>query len=442
MNAEYQDDHLPLKGPEDIPTLDMFVAPDTTEPLAFKEDSAGALAEMTDGGGAVGLALKPTEVGETQPGEGAVPRPALFGLDLYGTALEPSRSMGKLGEQFVVPPFSVLDTRQGYWQERKRAWVSLGIRSEIGRVKDAQATGKGSVYGGTSEITGPRGPSEAQQPYKPEGGNLLGFSKAMSITRNGQGVNGSGIYSGEIDKEDIEEANSTSIFDPVLCELGYRWFCPPGGLVFDPFAGGSVRGVVAGLLDRRYVGIELRAEQVEANRLQWEMLGMAAMGKPEYAVQWIEGDSRDCESYLNEAEADMILSCPPYADLERYSDDPRDLSTLDYEAFVLQYRLIIELAMSRLKNDRFAMFVVTEIRGPKEGIYRGFVADTINAFGKAGGKFYNEAALVNAIGSLPLRVQRQFRVTRKLGRTHQYVLVFLKGDPREAAKACQEEEGP
>jgi len=32
-----------------------------------------------------------------------------------------------------VPPFSVLDARQGYWQDRKRAWLSLGIESELGR---------------------------------------------------------------------------------------------------------------------------------------------------------------------------------------------------------------------------------------------------------------------------------------------------------------------
>lgn len=38
-----------------------------------------------------------------------------------------------LAERFVVPPFSVLDARQGYWQERKRAWIALGIQSEIGR---------------------------------------------------------------------------------------------------------------------------------------------------------------------------------------------------------------------------------------------------------------------------------------------------------------------
>ena len=43
----------------------------------------------------------------------------------------------------------------------------------------------------------------------------------------------------------------TSIFDPVLCEIAYRWFCPPAGRVLDPFAGGSVRGIVAALLGRR-----------------------------------------------------------------------------------------------------------------------------------------------------------------------------------------------
>ena len=67
---------------------------------------------------------------------------------------------------------------------------------------------------------------------------------------------------------DAPTASGTSIFDPVLCEIAYRWFCPQGGTVLDPFAGGSVRGIVASRLGRRYVGIELRPEQVEANRAQ------------------------------------------------------------------------------------------------------------------------------------------------------------------------------
>jgi len=38
-----------------------------------------------------------------------------------------------LAERFIVPPFSVLDARQGYWQARKAAWLALGIQSELGR---------------------------------------------------------------------------------------------------------------------------------------------------------------------------------------------------------------------------------------------------------------------------------------------------------------------
>jgi ParB-like chromosome segregation protein Spo0J len=40
---------------------------------------------------------------------------------------------GSLAERFMVPPFSVLSARGGWWQERKAAWLALGIQSELGR---------------------------------------------------------------------------------------------------------------------------------------------------------------------------------------------------------------------------------------------------------------------------------------------------------------------
>lgn len=48
--------------------------------------------------------------------------------------------------------------------------------------------------------------------------------------------------------------SDTSIFDPVLCELVYRWFSPESGTVLDPFAGGSVRGIVASKLGGNTLG--------------------------------------------------------------------------------------------------------------------------------------------------------------------------------------------
>ena len=225
------------------------------------------------------------------------------------------------------------------------------------------------------------------------------------------------------------DVSGTSIFDPVLCELVYRWFCQPGGLVLDPFAGGSVRGIVASKLGRRYVGIDLRPEQLDANRRQ----ATEICGDP--VPQWICGDALNLDALLNtKIRPDLVFSCPPYADLERYSDDPRDLSTLEYADFLTKYRAIVAAAVAQLKPDRFACFVVGDMRDGA-GFYRGFVRDTQQAFEDAGARLYNEAILVTAIGSLPIRVGRQFSGGRKLGKTHQNVLVFCNGDPRKAVDA-------
>lgn len=167
-----------------------------------------------------------------------------------------------------------------------------------------------------------------------------------------------------------------------------------------------------------------------------QQISAAAPANPLAPVPvWIEGDSRDIPTLCAETEADFIFSCPPYADLERYSDDPRDLSALeDYSEFCAAYAEIIAKACARLKNDRFACFVVGDVRD-KLGRLRDLVGDTVRAFQAAGLAYYNDAILVTALGSLPIRAAQIFR-HRKLGRTHQYVLVFVKGDPQRAAEAC------
>lgn len=137
----------------------------------------------------------------------------------------------------------------------------------------------------------------------------------------------------------------------------------------------------------------------------------------------------------------MVFSCPPYADLEVYSDDPKDLSTMKYADFRAVYFEIIKKACDRLKPDSFACFVVGEVRD-KKGNYIDFVGDTVQAFRDAGLHYYNEAILVTAVGSLPIRAGKQFAASRKLGKTHQNVLVFLKGDAKKAVAACGEVEVP
>jgi DNA modification methylase len=230
---------------------------------------------------------------------------------------------------------------------------------------------------------------------------------------------------------DVYVMSGTSIFDPVVCEIVYRWFSPVGGIILDPFAGGSVRGIVAAKLGRQYIGHELREEQVAANRAQGDEL----CAGDEFPPAWIVGDSRNIDKTCADVQADMVFSCPPYADLEVYSDDPKDLSTMLYNDFRNAYFDIIRKACEKLKPDSFACFVVGEVRD-KKGHYINLVGDTVQAFLDAGLYYYNEAILITNAGSLAIRVGKQFSVSRKMGKSHQNVLVFVKGDGKRAAARC------
>jgi DNA modification methylase len=236
----------------------------------------------------------------------------------------------------------------------------------------------------------------------------------------------------EAKKKGLYIYEGASIFDPVLCEICYTWFTPKQGKIMDPFAGGSVRGIVANILGYEYCGIDLRKDQVEANYRQAEKLC-----KGTNTPVWITGDSNQVLDELkSHQEVDFVFSCPPYHDLEQYSDLSEDLSNMDYDHFLQVYKSIIHKSLARLKNNRFACFVVGDIRD-KSGFYRNFVSDTIDSFcsynnGSDSKVFlYNEIILVNVAGSLPVRINKQFGNYRKVGKMHQNVLVFYKGDPKK-----------
>ena len=299
---------------------------------------------------------------------------------------------GSLEDDFGVPPFSVLHTTKAYWTQRRDQWKEMGLdnlRETPGR-EDAMVEGEGGVY------TGDWGGGE-------DSGGV------------GGGMEGTG----------------TSVFDPVLAELLYRWFAPEGGTVIDPFAGGPARAVVAAVTGREYHGIDLNPEQVEHNRESWAGLETDEAVQ-EAAPEWAEGTSAEMPDHIERQEwpeqYDFLFSCPPYHDLETYTDHEDDLSNMDYPEFLETYRAIIQQGVDHLKEDRFAAFVVSEVRDDA-GYYRGFVSDTVKAFEDAGMRLYNDAVLVNTPGTLPVRVRNYFEKGRKLGRQHQNVLVFYKGDP-------------
>lgn len=632
---------------------------------ALLEDASFSMEDLD---ALLGETSAPAELEESDEGEEESENPL---KDLKRPEAGPSRPATLLlSDRYLAPPFTVLNAREGWWQERKNTWIELGLEGELGRDDKPR----------TWYLAAPQHHHNPDKPFV---------------------AHGSAEQRQQADAEDeslLYGDGATSIFDPVLCELMYRWFSPPKGLVLDPCAGGSVRGIVAAKLGRRYIGIDIRENQIEADIQQgrdlltpdggivpdtpgdnmpevtpvehladkgvWlkredkyvyagvrgakvrtcmhfiaearekgvgvvtagsrmspqvnfvaqiayqmgvkcrvhvpsgpltpELLAARAAGAkitqhdygynsviiararedaaergwievpygmesqeavdytkpqvvnipdgvqrivnacgsgmtlagilwglkeqgidipvtaicvghvpeerldrwapegwrdmvelvdepsdyhqaateveyggvlldayyeakcipylregdllwvsairpsavpaPVHEPEWIVGDGRDTADLVDE-QADMIFTCPPYGDLEVYSDDPRDLSTMEYAEFIEAFGDLMSSACKRLADDRFAVVVVGDFRD-KKGYYYGFPADTVKIMEAAGLRLYNEAILVTHAASLPLRAGRQFDATRKMGKTHQNCLVFIKGDPKKATRAC------
>lgn len=91
--------------------------------------------------GLVGLA-QDTHV-KSGGGKDAMSTGNIQGNDLFGNPIvNPAKD--KLSAKFFYPPFSVLNAREGWWQERKAAWLALGIKSELGRGGQLIANGGGN----------------------------------------------------------------------------------------------------------------------------------------------------------------------------------------------------------------------------------------------------------------------------------------------------------
>ena len=230
-------------------------------------------------------------------------------VDLWGNEVTKKY---ELRDSYIEPPFSVMDTKQGTWQRRRHKWKNLGIESELGRKVD------GAHFAGRHR--------QAER---------SGKKPAESTQR-------------------ILDVGEHSIFDPVVCELVYHWFCPnKNSRILDPFAGGSVRGIVANIMGHKYTGIELREEQVLSNQEQAKRI-LEQDNQP----KWIEGDSNQILDKFVGQQIDFIFSCPPYGNLEIYSNMKEDNSNMDYPQFLKIYESIIAKSCKLLKPGQLACFVV------------------------------------------------------------------------------------
>jgi hypothetical protein len=279
----------------------------------------------------------------------------------------------RLQDKFIVPPFSVLNTREGYWQERKSYWNAL--IGDNGQSRD--------------DIE----------------------SKVNATVDNWENK----PYKGGIIRE-----NSISILDSVLAEIVNKWFGLPKCNTFDCFAGDTVFGYVSSYLGNYFTGIELRESQAKFNSERTKGLN----------AKYICDDGRNILNHIKEKSQDLLFSCPPYFDLEVYSDLPNDASNQkEYKDFINILDKAFSDSIKCLKENRFAVIVSGDVRDQKGNYYR-FPDDIKDIFIKNGLTLYNELILIQSVGNGALRANR-YMGSRKVVKMHEQVLVFYKGNPKE-----------
>lgn len=227
-------------------------------------------------------------------------------------------ALDRLVDRFGAAPLSVLSARSGDWQARKALWSRLGLASEDGRAD-----------------------------------NLLGLSPVVrfknwtAVKQEAEARAGHALTHAEIERDNLDKlvefpGAGTSVFDPALTELVYSWFSAPGMRIIDPWAGGSVRGIVAAVLGRDYVGVELRGEQIEANRKQLRVIDAAVRagvaGSGGSVPEWVAGEGSALLEAMEDESFDLAFSAPPKYGPAADSIEIGDLTPVEEHGGVLVKR--------------------------------------------------------------------------------------------------------
>lgn len=208
---------------------------------------------------------------------------------------------------------------------------------------------------------------------------------------------------------------TTSIFNPHLAQMILSAYLEPEKEIYDGFAGGGTRGFIASAMGHNYTGVEIRQKEVDRLIERQKELGV------DFVLHC--ADSQFYE--IDKEHYDFSYTCPPYFDLEVYSDIDGDMSNVgDYDTFLDMLKNSMKVTYDGLKPNSMFIMVVGNFRD-KKGHLRHFNGDVIRLGKEVGFQLHDELVFW---GASDIAYQRlgQFVANRKSVRVHEYIIIFKK----------------
>ncbi len=222
-------------------------------------------------------------------------------------------------------------------------------------------------------------------------------------------------------------------FIPQIATQTFRRYTKEDDIVLDLFLGSGTSAIEAARLNRRLVGVELKAELVEAVRAK------VAPELLDRRIAILQGDStrpetagrvRAALAAMGARQAQLLVLHPPYQDIIRFSDDPADLSNApDLETFLERFTAVARQGFDLLEPRRFAVLVIGDKYARGELVPLGFAClERMRAVG-----FRPKAIVVKNISGNEIGKGRSSNLWRYRALAggyyifkHEYVIIFSK----------------
>jgi DNA modification methylase len=154
---------------------------------------------------------------------------------------------------------------------------------------------------------------------------------------------------GEVDVRKTSSGNDASgvqkmsEFHAGLCENIIKYWSMNGSKIVDPFAGRVTRAAVSSILGREYYGYEITPNTYKR--------ALEHFNKHNINPTLYNGDGTLLSETPNEF-ADLVMTCPPYFNIEKYESCDGQLSDInDYSKFMEMMNTTIENCFSLIPSS-------------------------------------------------------------------------------------------
>jgi len=219
-----------------------------------------------------------------------------------------------------------------------------------------------------------------------------------------------------------------SVFPYDVLRRSILFYTEEGDTVLDPCAGHNSRMQGVWQLGRSYIGYDVCHEFMEFNRkiakkIQKRRTEREFFKRGTGTITLIE-ESSECMEEVEDESVDFILTSPPYWDLEYYDEHPDQLGFgHTYEEFLDGLERVVKECYRTLKPGKFCIFNVNDFI--KDGTFYTYHSDLKDRFLKTDFVLW-DTIIIRWPGAFKSMFASQLGKTKRLGKAHEYLMVFKK----------------